>query len=186
MIPIIQNFDSYILTYIKNNMQSIFMDRSMVIITSLGNIGLLWIFIALGLIISKKYRKIGIMTIAALILTSILGEGIIKHLVQRIRPCANIQTINMLITKPLSYSFPSGHTASSFAAAGILAKYFKDSSFEFFILAFLVAFSRLYLYVHYPSDILGGIILGLICAKVVLWIFEKNFLQNLFIQKRSD
>jgi undecaprenyl-diphosphatase len=95
--------------------------------------------------------------------------------VQRIRPSADIPEINMLIAKPLSYSFPSGHAASSFAVAGVLSKYFKKYAPEFLGLASLIAFSRLYLYVHYPTDVLAGIILGLICSRIIIYIFNKMF-----------
>ncbi len=154
-------------------MHSYVMDKAMVTITSLGNGGVVWIAIAVLLMINKKYRKIGFIVLGALTISAVLGEGIFKHLIQRIRPCADIPAINMLIAKPLSYSFPSGHSASSFAAAAVLANYFKKYKFIFFGLAFLIAFSRLYLYVHYPTDVLAGIILGLICSKVSIYIFSK-------------
>ena len=113
------------------------------------------------------------MALGALILSTILGEGILKHVVQRVRPSEDIPAVNLLIAKPLSYSFPSGHTASSFAVAGVLAKYFKDYAIEFLGLASLIAFSRLYLYVHYPTDVLAGIILGLICSRIIIYMFSR-------------
>ena len=173
MIPLIQKFDSSILLYIKDNMHEPIMDKVMVISTYLGNLGIIWIIIAALLMISKNYRKIGFMAIAALILSTILGDGILKHVVGRIRPSANIPAVNLLIVNPLSYSFPSGHTTSSFAVAGVLAKYFKDYALEFFSLASLIAFSRLYLYVHYPTDVLAGIVLGLICSGIIIYGFNK-------------
>jgi undecaprenyl-diphosphatase len=149
------------------------MDKVMVIITSLGNMGIIWVVISALLIMNKKYRSVGIMVLAALLLSTILGEGILKHVVRRIRPSANISAVNLLITKPLTYSFPSGHTTSSFAAAGILARCFKEYALEIFALASLIAFSRLYLYVHYPTDVLAGIILGLACSNVITYMFNK-------------
>lgn len=173
MMSLLQRLDSSILVLIKNNMHSFTMDKIMVITTSLGDLGFIWLLIAALLIINKKYRNVGIMAIVALILATVLGEGILKHLVHRIRPSVDIPAINLLIEKPLSYSFPSGHTASSFAAAGVLAKYLKKYSLVFLGLASLIAFSRLYLYVHYPSDVLAGIILGLLCSKLVIYAFGK-------------
>jgi len=175
IISLLQNIDNSILLYIKDNMHGQIMDKAMVIITSLGNGGVIWIIIAVLLMINKKYRKIGFMALCALILSTILGEGILKHVVQRIRPSADIPAINMLIAKPLSYSFPSGHAASSFAAAGVLSKYLKKYAPGFLGLASLIAFSRLYLYVHYPTDVLAGIILGLICSEIIIYIFNKMF-----------
>jgi len=173
MISIIQRFDSSILLYIKDNMHGIIMDKVMVTLTYLGNGGIIWIIIASILIINEKYRKIGFMVLGALILSAILGEEILKHIFKRIRPSADIPAVNLLITKPLSYSFPSGHTSSSFAAAGVLAKYFKEYALEFFSLASLIAFSRLYLYVHYPTDVLIGIVLGLTCSGIIIYLFDK-------------
>ena len=174
MMFLIQKFDNLILLYINNNMHAPVMDKAMIIFTTLGNNGTIWIIIAALLMVSKKYRNIGFIALSALILSTILGEGILKHVVARIRPSGDIPVINFLIAKPLSYSFPSGHTASSFAVAGILSKYFKDYSLGFFTLASLIAFSRLYLYVHYPTDVLAGIVLGLICSKITLYIFNKT------------
>jgi undecaprenyl-diphosphatase len=173
IISLIKNLDNSILLYIKNNMHGPILDKAMVIITSLGNEGAIWIVIAGFLIINKKYRKIGLMVLGALILSTILGEGILKHLVQRIRPSADIPAVNLLIPKPLSYSFPSGHTTSSFAVAGVLAKYLKKYAFIFWGVASLIAFSRLYLYVHYPTDVLAGIILGLICSRITIYMSNR-------------
>lgn len=173
LMSFIQNLDNAILLYIHNNMHSPILDKVMVGITSLGNGGMVWIIIAAILLLNKKYRKIGVMVIVALLLTTILGEGILKHIVGRLRPSNEILNSSGLISKPLSYSFPSGHTASAFAAAGILAKYFKKYSALIFTLAVLIAFSRLYLYVHYPTDVLAGLFLGLICCKGTIYIFER-------------
>jgi undecaprenyl-diphosphatase len=172
-ISAVLNFDNFILLYIQNNMHDPVMDKAMVIITSLGNVGAIWIVIAVLLIINKKYRKIGFMVLASLVISTILGEGIIKHIVKRLRPSA-ISSVNRLIAEPSSYSFPSGHTTTAFASAGILAKYFKNHAFVIFALASFIGFSRLYLYVHYPTDVLAGIILGLICSKATIYIFNKE------------
>ena len=173
MISLIQKFDSSILLYIKDNMHGPIMDKIMVISTYLGNGGIIWIMIIVVLMINKRYRRIGFMALAALILSTILGDVVLKNVVKRIRPAATIPSINLLIAKPLSYSFPSGHTTSSFAVAGVLARYLKNYAFEFFSLAAMIAFSRLYLYVHYPTDILGGIVLGLICSGIIIFLFDK-------------
>ena len=173
MISFIQRFDSFSLLYIKDNMHGIIMDKVMVILTNLGNGGLIWIIIIALLMINKKYRKIGFMALGALILSAILGEEIIKNVVKRIRPSSNIPAFNLLIKKPLSYSFPSGHTSSSFAVAGILSYYFKNYAAEFFGLATLIGFSRVYLYVHYPTDVLAGTVLGLTCSGIIIYLFDK-------------
>ena len=172
MFEILQNYGVEILDFINNNLHNPIMDKVMVAITSLGNGGLIWILISLALMITPKYRKVGIMAICALILTTIIGEGILKHLVRRPRPFTSLSDIELLITAPTSYSFPSGHTGSSFAVAGVIGSRIKKLRFYVFPLAILIAFSRMYLYVHYPGDVIGGIILGLFSSQVVLYIFK--------------
>ncbi|AGF55688.1 undecaprenyl-diphosphatase [Clostridium saccharoperbutylacetonicum] len=171
-MSLLQNIDNSILEFIKNNMHSSIMDKIMIICTYLGNGGAIWIAIAALLTISKKYRKVGFLTLGALALSAILGEGILKHLIQRTRPCIDIPAIDMLIAKPLSYSFPSGHAASAFAAVTVLSKYFKKYRIVLLGLALSIAFSRLYLYVHYPSDVIAGIILGLMCGKASMTLLQ--------------
>lgn len=170
-MSLIQGLDDSILFFIRNNMHNQVLDKGMVIITFLGDSGLIWIIIALILILNKKYRTVGLMVLAALLLSTMLGDGLLKPLFHRLRPSTNLQPSELLIKKPMSYSFPSGHTTSSFAAAGVLSKYLRKYGLGFFVLAVLIAFSRMYLFVHYPTDILGGIILGLICSIIIIFIF---------------
>lgn len=170
----ISTIDINILEFIQRNLHSPFLDKLMPIITSLGNAGLLWIAIGIVLTLKKEYRETGILVLGAVIINTILGEGIIKNVVRRGRPFIDITTVKLLIAKPLSYSFPSGHTGASFAAASVLSKYFKKYRVVFYIMAFLIAFSRLYLFVHFPSDVVAGIILGLISAKITLYLNNRR------------
>ncbi|WP_309568890.1 phosphatase PAP2 family protein [Clostridium estertheticum] len=172
MMYLLQKFDISILLFIKYNMYGIIMDKVMVILSYLGNAGIIWIMIAAILISNKKHRKIGLMALAALILSAILGDEILKNIFKRLRPADTMPTMNLLIERPLSYSFPSGHSMSSFAVAGVLVKYFKKYVIEIISLASLIAFSRVYLYVHYPTDVLVGAILGLVCSALVIYIFD--------------
>lgn len=114
--------------------------------------------------------------ISALLLGGILGEVFLKNIVKRARPFTYLKMANLLISKPLSYSFPSGHTTASFAAVGISMSKLKKYRFYILTVAILIAFSRLYLMVHYPTDVLFGIILGLLSSKIVLESkLEKKF-----------
>lgn len=169
----IQTIDSNILFWIQNNLHNKFLDYFMSIITTLGDMGIIWILIAFALLFSKKYRTIGILTLSALLLNLILGEGILKNLIQRPRPFVTLEGLDIIITKPSSYSFPSGHTSSAFAAALMLGYYFKKYRWYLYIFAGLTAFSRIYLLVHYPSDILGGIMLGAISCFTVRFCYER-------------
>ncbi|WP_461204762.1 phosphatase PAP2 family protein [Clostridium sp. DL1XJH146] len=174
MVDIIQSIDLQVLGFIKNFSGNIFLDKLMILVTTLGNKGAIWIVILFCLILNKKYRRAGLMGLAALILSAVLGELIIKNIVQRARPFITYPVFKLIIEAPSLYSFPSGHTASSFAVAGILAGEFKKYRSALWILAILIAFSRLYLFVHYPSDIIGGIILGLVCAWIIRKVFNRT------------
>ncbi|MGO5064725.1 phosphatase PAP2 family protein [Clostridium sp. LCP25S3_F8] len=171
---LIQNIDIYILDFIHKNIANNFLDKIMIFITSIGNLGLIWIGISLLLLISKRYRKVGVLCIASLFLSSLIGEVLLKNLVQRGRPFTAVEGINLLIKVPKSFSFPSGHTASSFAVATVVGRKIEKFKLPIYILAIAIAFSRLYLYVHYPSDVLVGALIGVISAKIILYMRSKH------------
>lgn len=137
-------------------------DVVMCFITKLGEAGMIWIVLTVILLLIPKTRKAGIVMMAALCIDLVVCNGILKNLFARIRPCDVNTQIQLLIARPDDFSFPSGHTAASFAA--VAALYFSGERKLWkpaLVLACLIAFSRLYLYVHYPTDILGGIFVGL-------------------------
>ncbi len=172
-MTLLQNFDLNLLLGIYNTCHNSIFDKIMPVISSLGNVGTVWIILSLIFLTSKKYRRTGVICLLALLFTSFMGEVILKHLIQRPRPFNEIPGVQLLISKPLTYSFPSGHTASSFAAAYIIFKEIRRLAIPAFIIAALIAFSRMYLLVHYPSDIAGGIILGILCAAAARKLFMK-------------
>ena len=141
----------------------------MIPLTKLGSLGLVWVFIALPMLFSEKLRVVGFKVILAVLITGFVGEGIIKNLAKRKRPSKYIEESDMLIRKPVTYSFPSGHTSSSFASATVISHYCSNLMLPTFILALLVSFSRLYLKVHYPSDIFAGAVFGLISALAIIY-----------------
>jgi undecaprenyl-diphosphatase len=175
---IIYKFDNYILFLVKSRLKNKYLDFIMPFITSLGNLGAVWIMIAIALLIDKPYRTIGSMALITLIISTIIGEGIVKHIVKRIRPCDLKNKIDLLIEKPMSYSFPSGHTLSSFAVASILSVNITRYRVAFIAIALLIALSRIYLIVHYPTDIIAGIVLGLMCSKLILVAFQQGYFQK--------
>jgi len=136
------------------------LDAVMPVITSAGDGGIIWILAALIFTASKKYRIEGISILAALLINLLISNVILKQLVARVRPCDINTAVELLIARPSDYSFPSGHTSSSFAAAAVI--FCGDRRIGIFALvaAAVLAFSRLYLYVHYPSDIIAGMIIG--------------------------
>lgn len=160
------SIDFTILNFIYNNCRTAWLDVLMPLITKLGDSGIIWIILALSLLISQKYRKTGIALCLALALDVIICNGILKPLVARTRPCDVNTAIQLLIPRPTDFSFPSGHTAASFAAVSALYFSRRRLWVPSLVLALLIAFSRLYLYVHYPSDVAAGILLGSIIGFV--------------------
>lgn len=151
-----------------------FLDEVMRFVTSLGNFSIAWVMLALVLILIPKTRKIGLVVMAAVVLDSVLCNVILKNIFVRPRPCDVNTAINLLIPRPSGYSFPSGHTSASFAA--VAALYFSGERKIWkaaLALAILIAFSRMYLYVHYPTDVLGGIICGIICGCASWWCIRR-------------
>lgn len=142
-------------------------DAVMLFITRLGNAGAIWILLTLILLLIPKTRKTGCILAVALIADFILCNAILKNLIARTRPFDVNTAVQLLIPRPGDYSFPSGHTAASFASVTALflageKKMWKPA----LVLAILMAFSRLYLYVHYPTDILGGIVVGILAGYI--------------------
>lgn len=171
-------YDNIILDFIQK-LHSPFLDKTFPIITCLGNFGFIWIVIAFFTIISKRFRKLGITLAVTLILCAFIGNIWLKPFVERLRPFEMNNFTNLLITAPRDFSFPSGHTMASFACATVLIYFDKKAGIPALIAGILISFSRLYLYVHYPSDILGGMIIG-----IVIGVFTYNFIRPVKIKKK--
>lgn len=150
-----------ILDWIRENLTGSFCDSVMKALSGLANAGLIWIALAVVLLCVRRTRYLGAAVAVALALDLIGCNLILKPLVARIRPFDLNPAVSLLIPPPNDPSFPSGHTAASFAAASAL--YFAKSRLWIpaGLLAVSVGFSRLYLYVHYPSDVLCGAALGI-------------------------
>lgn len=176
----IQSADFAILDFIQAHMRSPFLDKIMPFITHLGAGGVLFIIFVIVLMCTKKYRREGFSAAAALTLSFVFCNILIKNIVARTRPFDINTSIELLIRPPVDYSFPSGHTAAAFAVAtALLLCKNKLLGIPVLIIAVLIAFSRLYLYVHFPSDVLGGMILGIIVA------FAANMIVNKMWKKKS-
>ena len=181
----IQNIDFAILYWIQDNIRCGFLDGIFPIITSLCEGGIIWIIFGVALLFFKKYRKYGFFLLIAMLLGSVIGNDIIKPLVARPRPCHIASVLpDMLIDIPTSFSFPSGHTTSSVIAATVLMRANKKFGFFAVPLAFLIAFSRMYLFVHFPTDILGGIVLGVLIG--FFTVFFGNKLWELVLRKIKE
>lgn len=171
MITSIESFDFKILDYIQGAFKCPFLDRVMPVITHLGSLGILWIIITVIMLFTKKYRKTGVTSGIALLLSLLICNLLIKPAVARIRPY-EINTLITLLVEPLSdYSFPSGHTTAAFAASvAVLLRKKRVIGIPMLIISVLIAFSRLYLYVHFPSDVFFGMLLGITFAITAYFI----------------
>lgn len=164
--------DYKILDFIRENLSCKPMDAIMKCITFLGEAG--WFWILLGIVLgggaeNTPRRCDGA---AALLLSLIVCNIAVKPLVGRIRPYDLREGIEIIISRPTDFSFPSGHASASFAAAAALFAYDKKWGAGALVLAALIAFSRLYLYVHYPSDVFAGTLLGILFGAMAYYIVK--------------
>lgn len=157
-------WDLSVLEWIRENLYCAFLDAVMPVITFLGDGGWFWIAAAVVMLFFKRTRKTALMTGAALIIGLLICNLILKPAVARIRPYEVMEGIKLLIEKQSDFSFPSGHTTASFEAATVFMLRDKRFGIPALVLACIIAFSRMYLYVHYPTDIIGGIVIGTLCG----------------------
>ena len=172
------NLDWTILHALRDLTTCPFLDFLLPKLTLLGNGGAIWLAAGCGLLCTKKYRRQGILLLAGLLLGALVCNVVLKHLVARPRPCWIDPSVPLLIPVPQDYSFPSGHTMSSAIGAVLLTR--TDRRFGWFAipLAVLIAFSRMYLYVHFPSDVLGGAVIGVCIGVGVLVAGNKLLLKQ--------
>lgn len=165
MIDYFVQLDGNILIWLQNEIRNPILNDAFSLITALGNKGFIWILLSTILLIPRKTRKIGFICLISLLLSLIVNNGILKNLIHRIRPYERINDLTVFIPLPTDYSFPSGHTGSSFACAWVMfLKLPKKYGVPALILASLISFSRLYLGVHYPTDVIAGAIIGILLA----------------------
>lgn len=172
-----------ILNWIQQHLQCAFLDTVMPIITRFGDEGIFWIIVAVVLICIPKTRKAGLSVALAMLAGWIVGNLFLKNAVARVRPYDVQEGVILLIDKLSSYSFPSGHTLVSFEAATALSLHYRKWGIAALVLAVLVAFSRLYLFVHYPTDVLGGAVLGIAFGLVASKVIDRIYTA---IEKRKE
>ena len=170
----IMNIDILILDFIQDYIKNPFFDFLMPWISWLGNGGLIWIIAAVVLLAIPKYRKGGIALSVGLLAGLLIGNLTLKPLIARVRPFDMVEGIELLIAAPNDFSFPSGHTLSSAIAAAMLTMTDKRFGYVAIPIACLIAFSRMYLYVHYPTDILGAVALAAAISTGLYFIFFKK------------
>lgn len=175
MLETLLQIDGSILLWIQEHIRNDFLTPLVKFVTHLGDKGMVWIAIALVCLVIGKTRKTGCLVILSLLGSLLVNNVFLKNLVARTRPYEVVEGLQRLIAAPHDFSFPSGHTGSSFAAAVVIfymcpRKYGVPA----LILAVLISLSRLYLGVHYPTDVLGGAVTGTLIALGVCKLFKNG------------
>lgn len=180
------DWEFYILNYIQNNFRNGFLDTIMPYISMIGMAGVLWILIAVISLITQKYRAFGKSLTFYLIFAFIICNLIFKPIVNRMRPYELNSMIHLIVPPEIDPSFPSGHTFFAFGTATVFFIYNKKIGIFMYILSSAIAISRLYLYVHFPTDVIFGMILGIITAIVSHQIDKIIFSKNNTNKKDRD
>ncbi len=149
------------------------LDILFVFISKIGNKGAIWIILAIGLMMFKRTRKWGVCASVALLMCLIIGNGILKPLIARMRPFDFDTSLSIIIPHLADGSFPSGHTLAAFAFSSAVSKYSKKCAPYLYTLSTLMALSRIYLMVHYPTDVAGGVVIGMIFGHIAYKITER-------------
>lgn len=191
----ILKMDGDFLLFLQDHFRNPVCDVFFKAITHLGDAGIFWIILSIVLLFFKKTRKAGIYSAVALVGSVVLNNVILKPLVARPRPFwlgdtadakglkENVEGLICIVKEAKDYSFPSGHTGASFASAVAMFPHLpKKYGVALLVLAFLIAFSRLYVGIHYPTDVIigfiDGIFLGImanvICNAVMKQIGKKT------------
>lgn len=167
-------WDSGILLWIQDNLRAGVLTPVVKVITHMGDKGALWILLTLALLIVRKTRRVGVLCGVAMFIGLCVTNLVIKNWVARIRPYELIPGLDCLVGIQDDFSFPSGHTTNSIACAWVLFRRTeKKWGVPALVMAILISLSRLYVGVHYPTDVLGGAVIGLCSACLSMWLVPK-------------
>ncbi len=193
MFALFQQLDGGVLLFLQEHLRCAPLSLFLIPLTIFGGCGTMWIILSVLLLFRPDTRKAGWMALLSLLLCYIFNDLILKELVQRSRPFWVIPELTTLVAEPTSYSFPSGHACSSFAAAhtywmGLKERRFRWLRWVTMALAALMAFSRLYVGVHYPTDVLAGCLVGFVGSGVIWKLLNRRYdaIEAHVLSRKSD
>ena len=167
------NFDASILLWLQNSVRNPVLNPIMIFITHLGDKGLFWIVLTQLLLCFRKTRRAGVTSMISMVITLLVVNVVLKNWIARVRPYELIEGLNLMIEKQHDFSFPSGHAGNSLACAWVLFRCMdKKYGIPALVLALLISFSRLYVGVHYPTDVFAAIIIGIAAAEAAIVIVK--------------
>ncbi len=178
MIVTIQNWDASVLRWMHLHVQTEALDQIMMYITYMGNMGIIWVVLAVALFLIAKKTYLALQVSISLGLSFLISNLLLKNVVHRLRPYDVLDWIELLIASLDDYSFPSGHTSAAFAVATVLLLNRARGGYLFLGLAMLMGFSRVYLLVHYPTDVIAGMIIGCLLGFITFEAWKKRSLRT--------
>lgn len=160
--------------YLIQNLHTANLNAFMVCVFNdiVGSKGEIWVVLGIVLFLVPKTRKTGLCVLASYIIAYYIGDGILKDLIARPRPCMANPDIELIVSRPSSFSCPSVHSMLAFASASVIFWNYRKSGIIALIFAALIGFSRMYFFVHYPSDVLLGTVLGFGIGSAVYYLFN--------------
>jgi len=178
MLDLICSLDAKIILWIQENLRNPILSSIFITITKTGDAGFLFIVLGSLLLCFSRTRKTGAVFLLALVLNFILNTLILKNIFARPRPFQSLEMLSTLVPSPPGFSFPSGHTSSAFSC--MVTLFFTGKKFAPYALIYsiLMGFSRVYVGVHYPSDVIIGALVGVVCAYLSVFVsnaYEKRF-----------
>lgn len=174
MFDTLVSLDGNVLLWIQEYLRTDWLTPVMLFITKLGNLGFIWVAMSLVMLCFRRTRRVGAAGLLAAFFSLCLNNMILKHAFSRTRPYEVVDGLILLTRKATDFSFPSGHAGSSFAAAtAIFCMTRNKGGVAALILAALIAFSRLYIGIHYPSDVIAGVLTGTLCGLAAAWMIRK-------------
>lgn len=171
----IEAWDASVLLWVQENLRTALGNVIIPFWSHLGDHGLLWIAAALLLLCFRRTRRAGALALGGLLLDFLCVNCVLKHLIARLRPWLTIEGLTVLVSEPDPNSFPSGHTGAAFAFALAVYRELPISWTRFTVLgaAICMGWSRIYVAVHYPSDVIAGAIVGGLCGWLAAWLYRR-------------